>query len=85
MCFVSHHRHIREADYFNYFCSLLLPDRSRTPSQTLSARDAVCALHAFNIETARVRDLVKDPALGVLRLRWWLEMIDSKVLSLSTR
>jgi 15-cis-phytoene synthase len=34
------------------------------------------ALYAFNIELARIRDLVSEPAMGEIRLRWWLDVID---------
>jgi phytoene synthase len=31
------------------------------------------ALYAFDVETARVRDLVDDPMAGNIRLQWWHE------------
>lgn len=34
------------------------------------------ALYALNIEIARIRDVVSQPALGEIRLQWWLDAID---------
>jgi phytoene synthase len=38
-------------------------------------REALFALYAFNYEIARVRDRVREPALGRIRLEWWREAI----------
>jgi NADH dehydrogenase [ubiquinone] 1 alpha subcomplex assembly factor 6 len=38
-------------------------------------REALFALYAFNYEIARVRELVTQPVLGLLRLEWWRENI----------
>lgn len=35
------------------------------------ARPALFALAAFGGETARVRDIVREPMLGEIRLQWW--------------
>lgn len=37
-------------------------------------RPALAALHAFNLETARVRGLVSEPMPGEIRLQWWREV-----------
>lgn len=39
------------------------------------ARDDLLALYAFNIEVARVRELVREPMMGLVRLQWWREAI----------
>jgi phytoene synthase len=38
-------------------------------------REALFALYAFNYEIARVRERVREPALGRIRLEWWREAI----------
>jgi len=38
-------------------------------------RGALYALYAFNVEVARVRELVKEPLAGEVRLQWWREAI----------
>jgi phytoene synthase len=39
-------------------------------------RPALWALLGFNYETARVREIVSQPILGQIRLRWWRDMLD---------
>ncbi|WP_370320697.1 phytoene/squalene synthase family protein [Oricola sp.] len=39
-------------------------------------RPALAALHAFNLETARIRDLVSEPMPGEIRLQWWREVVE---------
>jgi 15-cis-phytoene synthase len=43
-------------------------------------RPHLLALYAFNIELARIRDAVSEPALGEIRLQWWLDAIASTYL-----
>jgi phytoene synthase len=38
-------------------------------------REALFALYAFNYEIARVRESVREPMLGRIRLQWWREAI----------
>ena len=40
-------------------------------------REALFALYAFNYEIARVREGVREPMLGQIRLQWWREAIDA--------
>jgi NADH dehydrogenase [ubiquinone] 1 alpha subcomplex assembly factor 6 len=40
-------------------------------------REALFALYAFNYEIARVRESVREPMLGQIRLQWWREAIDA--------
>ena len=41
-----------------------------------ATREALFALYAFNYEIARVRESVREPMLGQIRLQWWREAID---------
>jgi NADH dehydrogenase [ubiquinone] 1 alpha subcomplex assembly factor 6 len=38
-------------------------------------RDALLALYAFNFEIARVRERVREPMMGHIRLEWWREAV----------
>jgi phytoene synthase len=40
-------------------------------------REALFALYAFNYEIARVREGVREPALGQIRLEWWRQTVDA--------
>jgi NADH dehydrogenase [ubiquinone] 1 alpha subcomplex assembly factor 6 len=40
-------------------------------------REGLFALYAFNYEIARVRESVRQPMLGQIRLQWWREVIDA--------
>lgn len=39
-------------------------------------RAAVIALYAFNYEVARIRESVREPMLGLMRLQWWRDALD---------
>ncbi len=39
-------------------------------------RDALFALYAFNLEIARIRESVREPMLGQIRLQWWRDVLD---------
>lgn len=39
-------------------------------------RDALFALYAFNYEIARIRESVREPMLGLMRLQWWRDALD---------
>ena len=39
-------------------------------------RDALYALYAFNLETAKTAEVVSEPLLGEIRLQWWRDAID---------
>lgn len=41
-----------------------------------SRREALTALYGFNLEVARVREMVREPMLGQIRLQWWREGIE---------
>lgn len=38
-------------------------------------REALFGLYAFNLEVARVRELVTEPLLGRIRLQWWRDTL----------
>jgi len=44
------------------------------------AREALMALYGFNLEVARVRESVREPMLGQIRLQWWREGIEEAYL-----
>lgn len=58
---------LRDFDRDRYLASLLTPaDR----------RAAVIALYAYNAELARVRDLVREPLPGEVRLQYWRDLLE---------
>ena len=60
---------VREADHDRYLATLFAPAEHR---------DALYALYAFNVEIARVRDLVRQPMPGEIRLQWWREALEGE-------
>lgn len=38
-------------------------------------RESLFALYAFNLEIAKIRELVSEPMLGEIRLQWWRDAI----------
>lgn len=56
---------LRDLDRDRYLAALLMPDAVR--------RD-MAALYLFNAEIARVRDLVREPLPGEIRLQWWRDL-----------
>jgi phytoene synthase len=57
---------IREADKDRFLASLFAP---------AERRGGLHALYAFDIEVARVRDVVREPMAGELRLQWWRDVL----------
>ena len=56
--------------------------RRHDPDRFLSAlfappekRPALLALYAFNHELARAREAAREPALALIRLHWWREVV----------
>jgi 15-cis-phytoene synthase len=39
-------------------------------------RDALLTLYAFNHELARAREVASEPALALIRLQWWREVVE---------
>jgi 15-cis-phytoene synthase len=58
---------VREADKDRFLATLFAPANRRA---------ALMALYAFNAEVARVRDVIRDPMAGEVRLQWWREAIE---------
>jgi phytoene synthase len=58
---------VRSHDKDRYLASLFAPD---------DKRPHLWALYAFSYEIARIRDLIREPATGEVRLNWWLEVLD---------
>lgn len=53
------------------------PDRFLTALfAPLEQRNALLALYAFNHELARAREVASEPALALIRLQWWREVVD---------
>jgi phytoene synthase len=42
------------------------------------ARPHLAALHAFNFEVARLREIVSDPLPGEVRLQWWRDALQGE-------
>jgi phytoene synthase len=59
---------VQTADHDRYVADLFVPQ---------DFRPHLFALHAFNTEIARVRDVVSDPMLGEIRLQWWRDAIQT--------
>src|SRR5580700_1374045 len=57
---------LRQHDRDRFQTALFAPARQRR---------ALFALYAFNYEIARVREIVREPVLGQIRLQWWREAI----------
>ena len=57
---------VRAADQDRFLTALFAPAERRA---------ALFALYAFNIEIARVREVVRDPLAGEIRLQWWSDAL----------
>ena len=57
---------VRRLDRARYQAALFAP---------AARRGAVMALHAFDMEVARIRGLVSEPLLGRIRLQWWRDSV----------
>jgi phytoene synthase len=42
----------------------------------MDARPHLFAFYAFNVEIARIREIVSEPQIGLVRQQWWLDTID---------
>src|SRR5256885_17149585 len=58
---------IRAADRDRFLTTLFAPAEHRP---------ALPALYAFNLEVARVREIVHEPLAGEIRLQWWNDMLE---------
>ncbi len=59
---------VRDRDRDRYLCTLLAPVRYRS---------GLFALYAFNAEIAEIGTSVSEPLIGQMRLRWWLDNLES--------
>lgn len=67
---------LRESDRDRYLACLLSPKDKQGP---------LSALYAFNAEIARIRDAVREPLAGEIRLQWWRDLLDGKAAGDSAR
>jgi len=58
---------VRAADKDRYLASLFAP---------ADKRPSLLALYSFNLEIARVADVVTEPLAGEVRLQWWHEVAE---------
>lgn len=58
---------LRTTDIDRYLACLLMPE---------DRRGAVAALYAFNAELARIRDIIREPLPGEIRLQWWRDVLE---------
>ncbi|MFN4282788.1 MAG: phytoene/squalene synthase family protein [Alphaproteobacteria bacterium] len=53
------------------------PDRFLTALfAPAAAREHLFALYAFNLEVARIPELIHEPMMGQIRLQWWRDRLD---------
>jgi phytoene synthase len=57
---------VRAADKDRFLATLFAPAEHRA---------ALHALYAFNVEIARVREVVREPLAGEIRLQWWSDVL----------
>ncbi len=60
---------VREGDRDRFFATLFAP---------ADKRPHLFALYAFNLEIARIRDSISEPALGEIRLQWWRDTLQGE-------
>lgn len=60
---------LRTTDFDRYLACLLVPEQRRGP---------LAALYAFSAELARVRDLVREPLPGEVRLQYWRDLVEGQ-------
>lgn len=66
---------LRDTDRDRYLACLLSPQ---------DKRGTLAALYAFNAEIARVRDVVREPLPGEIRLQWWRDLLEGNAQGDST-
>lgn len=60
---------LRDSDRDRYLACLLSPQ---------AHRPALAALYAFNAELARIRDVVREPLPGEVRLQYWRDLLEGR-------
>lgn len=58
---------VRNNDHDQFLCSLFAPE---------NARETIFALQVLYRETSRIRSLVNEAHLGLIRLQWWRDMVE---------
>lgn len=59
---------VRDHDKDRYLAALFAPEETRGD---------VLALYAFNVELSRIRDHIREPTLGEMRLTWWSDQVEA--------
>jgi len=59
---------VRKHDHDQFLCGLFVAEEKQ---------NTFFALQVLHLETVRIRDMVSDPQLGLMRLQWWRDLIDS--------
>ena len=59
---------VRAEDKDRFLATLFAPE---------AAQPHLFALHAFNLEVARIRNLVSEPHIGLIRQQWWRDTLDA--------
>jgi phytoene synthase len=57
---------VRRFDRDRYLMALFAP---------AGRRGDLLALYAFNVEVARIRELIREPMMGAIRLQWWRDAV----------
>lgn len=60
---------LRVADIDRYLALLLMPE---------AVQGDLAVLYLFNAEIAAIRDKIRDPLPGEIRLRWWRDVLDGE-------
>jgi 15-cis-phytoene synthase len=63
---------VRRNDPDRFFTALFAPP---------DKRETLFILYAFNHELARARDVTHEPAIALMRLAWWREVVEGKAKS----
>lgn len=58
---------VRQFDHDRFLTAIFAP---------AAVREHLFALYAFNIELAKVREVVTEPVIGQMRLQWWRDTLD---------
>ena len=67
--FAEARRVVRAEDPDRYFATLFAP---------ASVRDGLFSLYAFNLEIARIRQMISEPLPGEVRMQWWRDLLMSR-------
>lgn len=59
-------REVRRHDPDRYLTALFAP---------AARRESLLAIYAFNLEIARIREIISEPMMGQIRLQWWRDAL----------